>query len=266
MSLIKEYLRKHLNNFLIDSTELKRKNELVLTQIDYLKNYPTKKGKVLYTCITGGYEGLLLQEYLNPEWDYFCFTDSEKLLNYKNYGAWQIRPLEFSELDNTKNARWHKMHPHVLFPDYNESIYIDGNIIFTGKHIFNEIQNKKLNLVIPNHWRDDCIYTEIKSVRKNKFDSEENIKKIETFLKENNFPEHYGLNETNLIYRHHNDPRVIKIMEEWWAFIRDFTKRDQLSLTYVLWKNGIKPSEIEIKNLRARAKEENGGVIFKTHK
>lgn len=265
MSLIKEYLRKKLNNFLIDSTELKNKKDILLTQIDYLTNYNYKKNKVLYTCITGGYEGLLLQEYLNPEWDYVCFTDSENLLNYKNYGAWQIRPLEFNELDNTKNNRWHKTHPHVLFPDYRESIYIDGNIIFTGRQIFDEIQNKKLNLVIPEHW-SDCIYTEIKSVREKNFDSEENIKKIESFLKENNFPEHYGLNENNLIYRVHNDSKIIKIMEEWWAFIRDFTKRDQLSLVYVLWKNSIKPSEIKIKNLRARAKEENSGVLFKTHK
>lgn len=262
----KEYIRKKLNNFLMDSTELKNKRDVLLTQIDYLSNYNYKKNKVLYTCITGGYEDLLLQEYLNPEWDYVCFTDSEKLLRYKNYGAWCIRPLEFCGLDNTRNNRWHKIHPHVLFPDYKESIYIDGNIIFKDRQVFDEILNKKQSLLIPKHWRDDCIYKEIENVGENAFDTKENLLKIKEFLQNNNFPTHYGLNENNLIYRVHNEPDVIKIMDEWWTFIKDYSKRDQLSLSYVLWKNGIKPSDIEIRNLRDRAKLKMGGVLFKTHK
>lgn len=263
---LKEYLRKKLNNFLIDSSELKSKKDVLLAQIDYLTNYNYKKSKVLYTCITGGYEDLLLQEYLNPEWDYVCFTDSEKLLHYRNYGAWQIRTLGFNELDNTRNNRWHKTHPHVLFPDYMESIYIDGNIILTDGQVFEEISNKKTNLIIPEHWRDDCIYKEIKNVRENGFDTEENLLKIKEFLLMNNFPEHYGLNENNLIYRLHNDSKIIKIMNEWWSFIKDYSKRDQLSLSYVLYKNGIKPSEIGIENLRKRANSRVGGVTFKSHR
>ena len=262
---LKEYIRKKLNNFLIDSSELKNKRDIFLTQIDYLTNYNYKKNKVLYTCITGGYEDLLLQEYLNPEWDYICFTDSEKLLRYKNYGAWQIRKLEFNKLNNALNNRWHKTHPHILFPDYEESIYIDGNIILTDGQVFDEILNKKMNLVLPEHWKDDCIYNEIERVRENCFDTNENLLKVKNFLLMNNFPVHYGLNENNLIYRRHNDSKIIRIMNDWWSFIKEYSKRDQLSLSYVLWKNGIKPSEIKIRNLRNRAINKEG-VLFKTHK
>ena len=51
-------------------------------------------------------------------------------------------------------------------------------------------------------------------------------------------------------------------MEEWWEFIRDYTKRDQLSLSYVLWKHSIKPSDIAIDNLRKRPE----AVEFVQHK
>lgn len=262
MSSLKETARLHLNNFLKDSAELKSKQDILLTQIDYLVNFNGKKDKVVYTCITGGYENLLLQNYLNPEWDYVCFTDSSGLLKYKNYGGWKIRRLEFSGLDNARNNRWHKTHPHILFPDYNESIYIDGNIVFTDRQVFDEIESKKLPLVIPEHWRDDSIYAEIENVRENKFETEENLEKIQSFLRASGFPDHYGLNENNCIYRQHNNPKVIEMMDEWWKFICDYTKRDQLSLAYVLWRHKIKPSDISITNLRKRANSTLGGECY----
>lgn len=61
--------------------------------------------KVVYTCLTGNYDNLPIHSYLDFNYDYVCFTDNENLLKIKNYGAWQIRPLVFSDLDNTKNAR-----------------------------------------------------------------------------------------------------------------------------------------------------------------
>lgn len=47
-----------------------------------------------------------------------------------------------------------------------------------------------------------------------------------------------GLTENNVIYRKHKDPRCIKVMEDWWYMVENYSRRDQLSLFYVLWKNG----------------------------
>ena len=207
-----------------------------------------------------------MHNYLNNDWDYICFTDNKKLLKYKNYGAWKICPLKFNELDNTKNSRWHKTHPHLIFPDYEESIWIDGNFNFASKKIFENICQtiavSSISMAIPEHWRDDCIFKEIKNVSELKLENPADIDKTESFLKENNMPEHYGLNETNCIYRKHNDKRIVKIMDEWWVMIRDFTKRDQLSLSYILFKNSIKPADISFPNLRHMNKND---VFFVTH-
>jgi hypothetical protein len=33
-------------------------------------------------------------------------------------------------------------------------------------------------------------------------------------------------------------------MEEWWKEFIEYSKRDQISLPYVLWKNGIKINDV----------------------
>lgn len=39
------------------------------------------KSGVVYTCITGAYDGLIVHKFVNPAYDYVCFTDNEKLLS-----------------------------------------------------------------------------------------------------------------------------------------------------------------------------------------
>lgn len=214
----------------------------------------TKKTKVLYTCLTGDYDSLPLHEYIAPDYDYICFTDNPSLLRFKYYGAWQIRPLFFSELDNQLNNRWHKTHPHILFPDYAESIYIDSNISILTDWLFTEVTKKNTDMAIPIHYKNDCIYDEIdyvmKTVVRQGKETAENVQKMKRFLQTEQFPEHYGLNENNVIYRWHNKEHIIAMMESWWKFIKDYTRRDQLSLAYVLWSYNIKPDDIAIHNIR----------------
>ena len=72
--------------------------------------------------------------------------------------------------------------------------------------------------------------------------------------REEGFPEHYGLNETNIMYRNHKSDKIISIMEEWWKFIENYSKRDQLSLSYVLWKNNMQLNYLTDTNIRLDTK------------
>lgn len=224
----------------------------LLAQWDYLLNKNKVCKKVVYTCITGGYDDLPLHIYLNPDYDYVCYTDSPELLHYKNYGAWKIRNLAYNNENSTIVNRWHKLHPHILFKDeYSESIYVDSNIIVIGSLLFNEIEeHSSADILIPKHNLRDCIYNECDAVLERKKCSPDAVEKIKNYLLEQNFPKNYGLNENNIIYRKHLEPKIVKIMDEWWYFIENFCYRDQLSLAYILWKNGIKPSDIQITNVR----------------
>ena len=48
---------------------------------------------------------------------------------------------------------------------------------------------------------------------------------------------------------------LIKIMEEWWWFIENYSKRDQLAFPYVMWKNNRKIDDYSIDNLKPKYKE-----------
>lgn len=243
-NLLKEKLRNYIHNEIFPY-----EYNLINLNYDYLNN-KNNNTKVVYTCLTGNYDKLKLQEYLDYSYDYVCFTDNINLLKLKNFGAWTIKPLFYCELDNHYNNRWHKTHPHILFPEYESSIYIDSNIIFLNDSIYKQLEDKHTSICIPKHYRNDCIYDEIKyAVSLNKITKDE-CKLLIDYLEKQSFPKHYGLNENNVIYRKHNDPKIVKLMEEWWTFIKEYCKRDQLSLSYVLWKNGISPSDISINNVR----------------
>jgi len=188
---------------------------------------------------------------INHNYDYVCFTDSADMIEKKQIGVWQILPLVFNKLDNTKNARWHKVHSHVLFPNYEKSIWIDSNSDILTSKLFQLIENNVSKpLLVPLHFSRDCIYDECQTCIKCGKESEQNANAMQAFLKSHHMPKNYGLNETNILIRNHLNPQIITLMEQWWGFIEKYSKRDQLSFSYVLYKNGITVSSISFENAR----------------
>jgi hypothetical protein len=220
-----------------------RKTDIVLRILSYKENSVVNhRKKVIYTCITGNYDNIVQHSYINFDFDYVCFTDDADLLAMKTYGVWKIRPLYYAESDNTRNNRWHKTHPHILFPEYEESMYIDGNIDMRTNILFNLIKPEDI-IRIPAH-RTNCIYKEGQVVIKSGKDTAANVQKMIDFLLKEQFPHNYGLNGNGIIYRKHNNEKVIAMMDIWWSYILNYSKRDQLSLSYVLWKFNISPYDI----------------------
>ncbi|MDR1694943.1 MAG: DUF616 domain-containing protein [Lactobacillaceae bacterium] len=201
----------------------------------------TKPRKVIYTCFTGvDYDSINVNEYLDSNYEYICFTDNEKQIKRGTVGPWQVRPLVFAKLDNQKNNRYHKFFPNELFPEFDESIYVDTNVVVKTSKLFDaaaKISKTMAFMAIPPHRRTKCIYDELEKCLKVGKDKKETLDKHRAFLEAEGFPKNLGLTENNVIYRKHNDPECIKIMQQWWNMIENYSKRDQLSLFYVLWKN-----------------------------
>lgn len=213
----------------LEKTEFKLKDELPFN----------KKDGVIYTCITGDYDSLINHTCINHDWDYVCFTDNKHLSENRD-SLWEIRPILFDSLDDVRNQRWHKLHPHILFPEYQKSIWLDGNVNVNKKDFFEDISGiiaKKLKISIPIHPGRDCIYDELQECLQLRKDDPETMRKQIDIIRNDGFPKKYGLFETNVIYREHHDRDVVKLMEDWWQWIANHSRRDQLSLTYVLWKN-----------------------------
>ncbi len=200
-----------------------------------------KKKAVIYTCITGHYDQLNNHSCIRPDWDYVCFTDDPSIKNNHN-SSWRIKPLVFDELDNVRNNRWHKLHPHILFPEHERSVYVDSNINFLNDELFIDIniaikESRKISLA--PHFSRKCIYDELDACLKFEKDDPKIMKGQIDLIRKEGFPANHGLFENNIMYREHHDKDVIKIMNDWWWWVKNYSRRDQLSFTYVLWKNNF---------------------------
>lgn len=208
-----------------------------------------KNNKVVYTCITGDYDELLDVKSVGKGWDYICFTDNKILLKKKKHGVWKIKPLVFDEMDNVRNARYHKILGPLFLDKYKFSIWVDSNIQITGEYIYDLVEgNLAKPMLVPVHHLRNCIYDEIDACLNLNKDSKDIILKQKKFLKLEGMPKKYGLCETNIIYRRHDNLLIKGIMQEWWNLVKKYSRRDQLSFTYVMWKHNIELFQIIFAN------------------
>lgn len=196
--------------------------------------------KVIYTCITGGYDTLKDPLIIEEGWDYVCFTDSQTLTST----TWQFRviPDELTHLDKTRQQRIIKVRPHIYLPEYDLSVWVDGNITinFQVDKLVNSITDDEHSVYLKQHPSRHCIYKELIACTKlHKDDPDLMAKQVERYKLEG-FPNDYGLSENNVIIRKHKDELCIKLMDTWADEIINGSKRDQLSLFYCIWKVGTK--------------------------
>ena len=113
---------------------------------------------------------------------------------------------------------------------------------------------EKLIMMYPSQFIDtetcDDWIKEYENVLDAKLDGKKLILDELELIKNSGMPKNYGLGENNILYRKHNDEKMIKIDEEWWQMVSNYAKRDQLSFAYLLWKNGINIKESTFENSR----------------
>ena len=204
---------------------------------------------VCYTCIIGNYTKLCNHAFINPGWDYVCFTDNQEFIKKKHIGVWQIKPLVFDKLDNTKNNRWHKLNPHLLFPEYKKSLYLDGNLRILTSYYSSLVGKAKSTFLFPEHVFN-CIYEHLDLIEKVNKETKENLNRLRDKYEKEKMPRKWGLTENNMIFRKHHDPEVISLMEQWWHMVENYSRRDQASLMYILWKNNVDLKSHTFPNVR----------------
>tara|TARA_B110000879_G_C11164090_1_gene510381 strand:+ start:295 stop:1158 length:864 start_codon:yes stop_codon:yes gene_type:complete len=199
--------------------------------------------KVIYSVMIGGYDDIRpVSE--SAGWERVMFTDMP-LHELPAGTGWQFRSACLNKgVNNVMINRWYKMHPHELFPEYDESIYIDANIEIKCFDAIDQnipsLDKAGVNIAITDHIFRDCIYDEALAVVEHKKDTQENVDKTIAVLTSKHYPRNNGLYENNFIYRRHHDEKVVGLMRHWWRFINEYSARDQLSLCYLINAHSIK--------------------------
>lgn len=193
---------------------------------------------VVYTVQTGGYDMVQQPLVVDDRFDYILFTD---IIESQKDGVWELREIPFKDSNLSRMSRYPKMHCSELLPDYKASLYIDANIQITGHRIYDrciEMYNQGVEWAGIFHPERDCIYDEACEVVKRGLEEEKVVFTWCHQLREENYPRHNGLLENNTIFRIHNQ-NIESVNKLWWNTYLKYSRRDQLTLCYVLWKYPI---------------------------
>ena len=197
------------------------------------------KKYAIYSACIGEYDNILQPLVIHEDFDYILYSDT---IQEERIGVWEIRKADFHHPDKARIVRWYKTHPELLVKEYEFSIWMDANIqIQTIAFYQRAIELHERHVTISSMWhhKRDCIYDEAAAVTFNSLDSERTILDWECKLLKEKYPPHHGLFENNVIYRIHNLSEIIRLDNLWWSCIYDYSRRDQLSFKYSLWKLNI---------------------------
>jgi hypothetical protein len=193
---------------------------------------------VVYTAFTGDYDSLKDPDFIDDNTRYVCFTQNPDLKS----DTWEIIQMEDSTLDDNRIAKQYKVFPNKYFPNNKYSFWLDGSFKIVGsirEYVYKYIKSSMLTVVHPER---DCIFDEaLSSIQFPRYSNYTIGKQVDKYRNEG-MPSHYGLPSLGAIFRKHDDPEIISLMEQWWEEIINYTNQDQLSFTYLMWKNNFHPS------------------------
>ena len=238
----------------------KIKNEVNNTTPNYFSNHRI----AVYTVVFGNYDNIREPVFIPDNCDYYIVTDQD----IPDNSIWKKVDIsrfdsDINILTNKEKNLFFRSHPDLLFSEYEYSIYIDGNVMPITD--LTELINYLGNCGIGIFWHPgrQCIYDECRACMYfGMISSEQGEKHIE-YLETNQMPHNYGLLETCVIARKHNLDICKKVMNDWWNEFMHTPRRDQLSLTYVLYKNGITVDEVAFP---CGFMKDHGGVARFRHK
>jgi len=204
--------------------------------------------KVVLTYITGGYDALRDPAVVTPGWDYVCVSD--RGLRSK---VWRAAPLDDGPAateDDKRRAGLIKIgHHDFVGDDYDLCVTLDGSMRINGDldALLGEVWSDDADLALARHpWRD-CLYDEAREVKALGFDDPAVVERQTRRYRRQGFPRQFGLYATGLMIKNNRSARLRQVCERWAAEYRTGSRRDQLSLTYAIWKEAQAGEALRVK-------------------
>jgi hypothetical protein len=196
--------------------------------------------RCVYTVVAGGYEPVLEQHIARQhDTDLICFTDGEVPAG----SGWQARPLELVlPQDTNRSSRLPKLLPHRVLPDYDESLYIDNNVLLTVDPAV------MFERFLPDGVGMAAFAHSFRATLRDEFEEVVKVGKEAAWVCEEQL-HHYEATDPEaldmrpiiggFLFRRHADPLVQATMERWWVHVLRYSRRDQLSLLVVARELGL---------------------------
>lgn len=200
---------------------------------------------VIFSCNFGNYDKVRDPIFIDSNVSYILFSDRPQ----PHLKCWKTKIISLSELnsDPQRVARYIKLNPHLFLPKGHKiSVWVDSCYqikVFNFISFINQNLRDK-DICLFRHPKRNCVYEEIDVCNKKKLDySIKFQQQKEEYLKEG-LPYNFGLYHTAVLVRR-NNKEIENFNKLWWKELNIYSKRDQISFSYCLWKFNFIPNIIK---------------------
>lgn len=227
------------------TSSIKKKYECSETH----SNVNSSPKMAVYTCITGGYDDCPRVYQVDSRCDYYIITDNHSL----NKDNTQLNVKYTDEIvpryiKNVKDInRYCKSHGYLFFDEYDYSLYIDGNIDIIG-NVFDYVTFlKNFGLAFHKSPIFSDAYCELFRLYVSSRVSYSASREIAKWLHAECYPKDVLCLECGVILCDHHNINAKRLLDEWFELYMNMpVKRDQIYMSFLLWKKGLDESDIGI--------------------
>jgi hypothetical protein len=206
--------------------------------------------RVVYTALMGQYEQLNEQPVAGEtDVEFVCFTDDPELRS----DSWTIRLIEPRfPLDSIRSARYIKVLGPTLLTEYDETLWIDNSVrLRSSPDAVLDSWLAGADLAIPTHSYRSTVIGEFDTVATDGYDDPARV--YEQLI-------HYStLRDATLQERPYwtallarrRVPLVDSTMSLWYDHLLRYSRRDQLSINFVIGAVGVMVNRVEIDNMES---------------
>jgi len=207
----------------------------------------------VYTVLYGTAD--CLQEYpqdIRETMDFIAFVDDPTITS-ETWKLRQLRPRFPADLP--RSSRWVKLQPHLLLPEYDASLYVDCTVdlLVPPQTLFQDLlfgQTDTMALI--RHSMHEGLEREVAAILSLDLDSPARMLSQFQAYASTGFQASETLIWCGIMLRWHHHPEVIALMQSWLEHVLLYSRRDQLSLPYLLQHSAADPVLHPIDNRASR--------------
>lgn len=217
---------------------------------------------LVYTAVIGKSDALRSPT-LSLPMDKVCFTD----MRFHGATGYELVQVELDYASPRKGQRRIKIFWPSIFDDYDYSLYLDSHAQLKADPAqFIDFLEEGSDILVFRHPARSCLYQEASFCVKHHRASRDNVARQLEKYRWVGCPEENGLYVGTFIFRRHTE-EMRRFSRMWWEEVRDFSARDQISLPFVVWQQGIRvsifPEGLHYKNpWFNRLSHDRAGALF----
>lgn len=197
----------------------------------------TKK-KAIVTYNFANYDSLKEPAVITDGWDYLVVSDGQVQSD-----AWRsVRvPALQSVICPKRRSSILKIASHRYVPDeYDLVVTLDASMRINCDldEFVGEFHSPDSDLTLARHPKRQCLYDEADAVIKLQYDDPDLVGRQISRYRSDGFPERRGLYGTRMMVKNHRSSALRELCDVWAEEYMTGSRRDQLSLTYSIWKLG----------------------------